>query len=211
MMRFYPDDASVPEELRTHEFLLRPMRTADAELDYDATMATQEMLRLRSGGAWPPADFTLEEHAANLRWHAAEFSARSSFTYTIVNPLETQCLGCVYIYPLHELLYQLHERLRAKGDDERTSDLIGDYEAGVTFWVRQDRLADDLDRRVLAALLSWLRNEFAFSRVVFAAWVVDERQVAIVREAGLQMLRAYPVRGSELLLFTWGGSLLESP
>ncbi len=32
-MRFSPDDAPVPAELRTAEFLLRPLRAADAELD----------------------------------------------------------------------------------------------------------------------------------------------------------------------------------
>ena len=49
-MPFYPDDAPVPTELRTEEFLLRPLRATDVDLDYEAVMATQEALRRGSGG-----------------------------------------------------------------------------------------------------------------------------------------------------------------
>ena len=49
-MPFYPDDMPVPTELRTDEFLLRPLRAADVDLDYEAVMATQETLRRGSGG-----------------------------------------------------------------------------------------------------------------------------------------------------------------
>ena len=47
---FYPDEAPVPTTLRTEEFLLRPLRAADVDLDYEAVMATQEVLRRGSGG-----------------------------------------------------------------------------------------------------------------------------------------------------------------
>ena len=49
-MTFYPDDAPVPTALRSDEFLLRPLRAADVELDYEAVMASQEALLQGSGG-----------------------------------------------------------------------------------------------------------------------------------------------------------------
>jgi hypothetical protein len=98
-MTFYPDEAPVPTALRTEEFLLRPLRAADVELDYEAVMATQEALRQGSGGAWPRPDFTLAENLADLQEHEADFHARRGFTYTVMDPTETRCLGCVYAYP----------------------------------------------------------------------------------------------------------------
>jgi hypothetical protein len=185
-MPFYPDDMPVPTELRTDEFLLRPLRAADVDLDYEAVMATQETLRRGSGGRWPRPDFTLEENLADLQGHEEDFHARRGFTYTVMNPTETRCLGCVYAYP---------PRDDAGGDGAR------DYEAAVWFWIRSDGVADDLDRRLLAALVSWLRNDFAFERVLFRTEADDERRVALLGEAGLQVVDATRFRNTEQLLF----------
>jgi hypothetical protein len=98
-MTFYPDDAPVPTGLRCDEFLLRPLRATDVELDYEAVMASQEPLRRGSGGEWPRPDFTLAENLADLQGHEADFQARRGFTYTVMDLTETRCLGCVYAYP----------------------------------------------------------------------------------------------------------------
>jgi RimJ/RimL family protein N-acetyltransferase len=184
-MPFYPDDAPVPTELRTDEFLLRPLRAADVDRDYEAVMATQETLRRSSGGRWPRPDFTLEENLADLEGHEEDFHARRGFTYTVMDPTETRCLGCVYAYPLSE----------EEGDGAR------DDEAAVWFWVRPDGVADDLDRRLLGALIPWLRDDFAFSRVLFRTRGNDERRAAILAEAGLRVVDVPRVRDTEELLF----------
>jgi RimJ/RimL family protein N-acetyltransferase len=184
-MTFYPDEAPVPTALRTKEFLLRPLRAADVDLDYEAVMATQEVLRRRSGGTWPRPDFTRDENLADLQGHEADFRARRGFTYTVMDPTETRCLGCVYAYPLDH------------NEDGRGRD----HEAMVWFWVRPDLVAGDLDRRLLAALLPWLRNDFAFARVLIRAWANDERQTALLAEAGLRIVDTRPGRGAEALLF----------
>jgi hypothetical protein len=184
-MRFYPDDAPVPAELRSDEFVLRPLRATDVDLDYEAVMATQEVLRRGSGGEWPRSDFTLAENLADLQGHEADFLARQGFTYTVMNPTETRCLGCVYAYP------------PVIDDGGRGRD----YETEVWFWVRPDGVAGDLDRRLLTALAPWLRSDFAFARVLFRAWANDERQTSILSEAGLQVVDRRPIRGMEALLF----------
>ena len=85
-MTFYPDDAPVPNVLRGDEFVLRPLRATDVDLDYEAVMASQEALRRGSGGEWPRPDFTLEENLADLQGHEADFHARRGFTYTVMDP-----------------------------------------------------------------------------------------------------------------------------
>ncbi|MDF2761770.1 MAG: hypothetical protein K0S83_504, partial [Thermomicrobiales bacterium] len=162
-MTFYPDDAPIPTELRTDAFLLRPLRAADVDLDYEAVMATQEALRRSSGGRWPRPDFTLEENLADLQGHEADFGARRGFTYTVMDPTETRCLGCVYAYP-------------PEGEDGDGG--ADDHEAVIWFWVRPDGVAADLDRRLLAVLVPWLRDDFAFTRVLFRSRDDDKRRMA---------------------------------
>jgi RimJ/RimL family protein N-acetyltransferase len=193
-MPFYPADAATPAELRTEEFMLRMLRARDAALDYDAVMASRERLWQRSASLWPREGFTLAENLADLEEHEAEFHARVAFAYTMMNPDESECLGCVYINPLARIL----QRVGAP-----TADLActRDDEAEASFWVRQSREADDLDKRLLAVLLPWLRRDFAFVRVVLRAFAAEERQVAIFEEAGLQVVATYPAGDTQLLLF----------
>ncbi len=143
-MPLYPADAPIPEELRTEEFHLRPLGPGDNDLDYEAVMATQETLRRH--GEWPRPGFTPEENLEDLEGHAADFLARTGFTYTVLEPGGTRCLGCVYLYPLADTL-------RHQGADDETVARIGDYEASAWFWLRPDAVAADLDRRLVAALL----------------------------------------------------------
>src|ERR671912_265995 len=140
-LTLFPEYAPLPAGLRSDGFLLRPLRATDVELDYEAVMATQEVLRRGNDGAWPHPDFTLEENLADLQAHEADFFARSGFTYTVMDPTESRCLGCVYAYPPE-----------TDGDSRDR-----DHEAVVWFWVRPDRVADDLDRRLLAAPLPRFR------------------------------------------------------
>ena len=182
---FYPDDAPVPDGLRAEAFVLTPLTAAHNALDYEAVMATQELLRLRGDGEWPRPGFTPEENLSDLEEHEADFHNRSGFTYTIQTPDGSRCLGCVYAYPLDRIL-------RNHGADEAAVARVGDFEAGVWFWVRPEGIAVDLDRQLAAALVQWFRTAFAFTRVVFMTWAVDDRQVAALRDAGLQLVWANP-------------------
>jgi hypothetical protein len=157
-------------------------------------MASRERLPWRSAGQWPRAGFTLAENHADLAQHEAEHQARAAFTYTVLNPDETECLGCLYCYPLRRTL-------ASYGAPPPAIAAAGEDAAEASFWVRQDREADDLDRRLLAALLPWLRGEFAFARLWLRAFAAEERQVAILRAARLRQAAALPTRATPLLLF----------
>ena len=175
---FYPADAQVPEALRTDEFLVRPLRATDVTLDYDAVINSRAELLLGSGGTWPREGFTLEENLADLERHEREHRERVAFTYTVMNPAETECLGCIYIGPLTRIL----------GKDAGNGEYLSDKAAYVNFWVRQSRLADHLDRRLLQALIPWFQNEWAFLHVIFFAQNIEERYIGLYQEMGLRYL-----------------------
>jgi hypothetical protein len=179
---FYPVNAVVPETLRKEEFLVRPLRATDVELDYDAVMTSRAELLLRSDGRWPREGFTLEENLADLVRHEQEHHDRVAFTYTVMNLTETECLGCLYINPLKGLLQRVGI----------TAEHIPDDSAYVTFWVRQSRLADNLDERLLQALISWFQAEWAFSQVAFLARKVQTRQIQLFEEMGMQLQYTLP-------------------
>ncbi len=183
-MSFYPAGAVVPVELRTDDVLLRMLRASDVDLDYDAVIASRAILWLRSDGRWPREGFTREENLADLEEHEAEHRERAAFTYTVMDPTETECLGCVYIIPFARLL----ERA---GADDGIKATVREDEAAVSFWVRQSRLADNLDRRLLSALLPWFRQDWAFSRVVYTANRRETRQQDLYSSAGLRLLYSF--------------------
>jgi len=171
----------VPSELRTDEFLLRPLRATDCDLDYDAVMSSGDLLRIKSLGRWPRPGFTWDENLKDLQEHEADHLARRAFTFTVMNPGETECLGCAYFTPLRPAL-------ESYGASEEQLATAGDDEAGVHFWARASRLADDLDARLFAALHGWLTRDWAFRRALFRANDGEARLLHIYAEAKLRPL-----------------------
>jgi len=184
-MSFYPGGKVVPSALWTDEFLVRPLRATDVDLDYDAVVSSRAGLWLRSGGTWPREGFTREENLSDLREHEQEHRDGAAFTFTVMDPAETECLGCIYINPLARTL----ERAGATGEERA---VVGEHEAWVTFWVRQSRLADGLDGRLLAALVRWFQADWAFDRVAFAAAKAQERQIRLFEDMGMRPLYNLP-------------------
>jgi len=181
-MSFYPVNAPVPDILRTNEMLIRPLRASDVMLDYDAVISSRAELWLRSGGTWPREGFTIEENLADLQQHEREHQERLAFTYTIMNPNETECLGCIYITPLAQRLERAAASLEQNPEARaflQSAAQISASDAVVTFWVRQSRLADNLDLRLLQALTNWFHTSWSFSRVTFLAQNAQQRQLRL--------------------------------
>ena len=174
-MPFYPEPLPVPSTWQTAELRIRPLRRRDVDLDYDAVMASQTMLRLWSGSDWPRTDFTREENLADLTRHEDEHEQRLAFTYTVLTPEEDECLGCIYINPLANLVAANPGQLTA----------VADTDATVRFWVKQPRLADRLDDRLLQVLLNWFSQAWAFRRLLWHTHEQYTRQQALFTAAGL--------------------------
>ena len=142
---FVPDDFVVPRELVTDAFRLEPLGPEHNEGDYRAWMSSIEHIRSTPGfqdWSWPKP-MTLAENLGDLRKHAADFAARSGFTYTVLAGDSGEIVGCVYIYPL---------------DD--------DPGAQVRSWVSADRA--ELDVPLHDAVSAWLREAWPFTAIRYA-------------------------------------------
>jgi len=187
-MRFFPAKGSPPEERGTKRILLRPLRAADVLLDYDAVMSSAPDLRRWSQSDWPSDDFTLAENLADLERHEREHLERTAFTFTVLDPDRTQCLGCVYLKPVSaEAAVLCAEALHA---------------AEVAFWVRASECARDLDRHLLTTLREWFAKDWEFDCLLFPISPQETRQSAILRDAGLEMRLTYtPADGRSRQVF----------
>lgn len=192
-MAFYPAKAPVPAEKRTSRLFLRPLRATDAELDYDAVMSSTEQLRRWSQRTWPADDFTLGENLADLERHEREHVERVAFTFTVMNPQATRCLGCVYITPPRRETARLF--------------VAAAYPADVGFWVRAAEVSNDLDRHLLATLRDWFADDWPFDRVVYTICRQETRQAALLSEAGLERSAEFVLEdGRSCLAFSEPGA-----
>jgi len=189
-MSFHPEEARVPDLLRTDDFLIRPLRTTDVEADYQAVVESREMLRVWDQSDWPDDDFTRKDNRADLEEHEADHEAGTAFTFTVMDPREERCLGCIYIQALRPTLSAL-------GADEAAFSDIGEHDAYVSFWVRASELGSDLERRLLNALLDWFEREWAFGRIALGTNTGDERQRALFRAGGFAETWRFPIAGRD--------------
>jgi hypothetical protein len=153
------------------------LRASDVELDYDAVMSSAALLRSWSQSEWPADDFTFAQNLADLERHEREHEAGEAFTFTVLDPAGTRCLGCVYLTPVPEPARPLCAGAA--------------FPVRVGFWVRAAEVANDLDRHLLDCLREWLAAEWRFDRVLFVIAEHDARQDELLAGAGLQRRAAF--------------------
>lgn len=175
------NDFQPPAELRTAEFLLRPIRATDAERDFAAVMESKEFLRPWEQSGWPADDFTVEANRQDLAGLEQRHADGASFTYTVLDPTETHSLGCVYLFPTSAPMYARPQIAAVAGEEWQS------YEAAIYFWVRTSRLADGLDQRLLAALGPWLAQEWGIARALIITNEQVRRQMALFEASGRQL------------------------
>lgn len=148
-MPFVPDTFTPPAGLDHPAFRLRPLGPEHNASDHAAWSSSIDHIRATPGfeGRGWPRPMTLAENLADLVRHAADFAARTGFTYTVLEPggEGATVIGCVYIYPGEEAGCDAH----------------------VSSWVRA---ADaDLDPVLHRAVTGWLEDAWPFERVEYAA------------------------------------------
>ncbi|MCA9929940.1 MAG: hypothetical protein KC419_15760 [Anaerolineales bacterium] len=172
---FYPAPLRVPERLETAVFTIRPLTPDHVALDYAAVMAGKEMLRLWSGSRWPTDDFTQADNLNDLEWHDLEHQERIAFTYTVLTPDESECLGCVYIKSLADLQkHQLEPHITATNRDSSTR-----------FWIKTPRLAEGMDVELLDTLHQWVNTTWQFNQHTFHVRAAHKQQVALLENSRL--------------------------
>jgi hypothetical protein len=143
---FVPAEFDVPLGLEAADFVLRPLGPEHNERDYDAWTSSMKHILATPGfgdGSWPH-EMTLDENRADLERHARDFANRTGFTYTVLDPVGPDVIGCVYIYPLRD----------------------GESGASVSSWVRESDA--QLDTPLWQAVSEWLASDWPFANVEYA-------------------------------------------
>jgi hypothetical protein len=146
---FVPAGFDVPRGLVAADFVLEPLGPQHNDSDYAAWTSSIDHIRATPGfaeGSWPH-EMTSAENLGDLERHAADFAARTGFTYTVLDPVDRTVIGCVYIYP---------PRASVAGSD-----------ASVHSWVRA--VSAELDEQLWRAVTAWLERDWPFQRVDYAA------------------------------------------
>lgn len=170
---------NVPTSLATDEFVLRPITAADAARDHEAVMETRADLRVWEQSTWPADDFTVEANREDLVDLERRHAEGRAFTFTVVDPADTECLGCVYVFaPTASFLAQ-------STVTPLSSEVWLEQDAVVYFWVRATRAATGMDERLLAALRPWFRDEWHMVRTVYVTNELFTHQVELLERAGL--------------------------
>jgi len=142
---FVPTDFAPPKALVADRFVLEPLGPQHNEGDHAAWMSSIAYIRATPGfpdGNWPPLEgMSLERNLEDLRRHAADFNARAGFTFTVLEPVTRDVIGCVYIYP-------------SKSPD---------VDVTVQSWVRSSHA--ELDLPLADAVAAWLAAEWPWERV----------------------------------------------
>jgi hypothetical protein len=170
-----------PEGLASQDFILRPIVAADAELDYAAVMESRVPLRTWEQTTWPEDDFTVKANREDLEMLERRHGEREAFTYTVMDPAGTECLGCVYFMPPDARSFT-RSQITPAGELRWE-----DYDAAVYFWVRTSRLADQTDCKLLDALRSWISQDWSLGRPLFVTNEQFTQQVDMFEDANLQV------------------------
>jgi RimJ/RimL family protein N-acetyltransferase len=140
---FVPDDFELPLELATDRFRLEPLGPEHNERDHEAWMSSIDHIRATPGfpnGNWP-TEMSAEQNLADLVQHAADFAARTGFTYSVLDGDEV--IGCVYLY----------------------TTIDGEHDVVARSWVRTSRAEMDVVLRETVS--SWLTDAWPFRRPLY--------------------------------------------
>lgn len=171
----------VPDGLKTDDFILRPIVAGDAEMDYAAVMESREYLRTWEQSTWPADDFTVAANREDLEKLERRHANSEAFTYTVMDPAGTECLGCVYIMPTNARMFD-GAGITPVGDHR-----WDEYEAAVYFWIRKSRLATGTDRKLLTALRTWLAQEWSLGGRLVVTNEQFAQQVDLIEQTDLQL------------------------
>lgn len=141
-----PADFQVPNGLDGGSYHLRMLSMDDVDKDFEAVMASRDRIRglLDPNSTWPDG-LTRREDMVDLAWHEREFTIRHSFAFTAMAKDESQCVGCVYIFPSQ----------------------VPGYDAAAFYWVREGHDAGARDADLGARFRSWLASDWPFKFVAF--------------------------------------------
>lgn len=164
----------------TERFTVRPLLPSDVALDHEAVMSSREFLfHWEQDPPYPPANFSVDDNLEDLKQMDAAHRNRTRYTFTVMNAAETEALGCIYILPNDDPMYQTAEVTSLDGTD------LSSVDATVSFWVRVSTWEDGFERELLEAVLGWLQDEWSVERPVVVTNEKLHHQIATIESLGL--------------------------
>lgn len=149
-----------PPSLKKETYIARKLAARDVYLDYIAVMSSMDIIHTTRGGKWPTPDLTIEEDLIDLSWHQREFEFKTSFAFTVMNPEETECLGCIYFYPPRTSMSD------AKSDDG--------VEVNISWWLTQKMYDTGIYDQFCRDIKEWVEKEWPFKNVGYVNKVLPE-------------------------------------
>jgi hypothetical protein len=143
---FIPEDFDVPTRLEADGFVLEPLGPQHNDGDYAAWSSSKEHIHATPGweqSSWPDGR-DRDANRSDLERHANDFRNRVGFTYTVLDRVHRDVIGCVYIYPVPD----------------------SEVDARVESWVRADRA--ELDAELWRAVSDWIVADWPFATVDYA-------------------------------------------
>jgi len=143
---FVPEGFEAPFEVETEDFIVRKLTVDEVEKDYKAVMSSKESLRqiFHENDDWPKDDMTIDDNYEDLLRHQHEFDDNEAFAYTIVNSDDSECIGCIYIYPFP---YDV-------------------YDSKVFYWL-VDKVDNDLNESLKSFLDKWIPDSFGLIKPAY--------------------------------------------
>lgn len=182
-------EAAVPTGLRHERFVMTPLTTDTAALDYACYMASPDVIRTHSDGRWPLEGFSFSDDLELVAQHEDDHVRRRAFTFVLRTPSGTEALGCVYLNPLREYLS------RAEAPSHLVDRTLPDT-AMVTFWLRQDQQDTGLPEVVVEAVNDWILDEWPLTGHLFRVLPGERSSRVALDRLGLQRVRL-PLPGDE--------------
>lgn len=180
-MTFHDQGVTAPVGFRTEHLIVRPIELDDVALDYEAVMSSRQSLRIWEQSTWPEDDFTVEDNRADLVKMVERHADGYAFGYTVMPPDESQCLGCIYVFATDANWLEGAD-VTSLVDAAHWSDV----DAVVSFWVRESRVVDGLDRELVEQMRMWFSDAWNLERAVFLTAEGFAQQVAMLDASGLE-------------------------
>lgn len=102
-MSIYPklvsDNFNVPLQAQGKGFIIRPLTPTYASLDYDAVRKSKSVLGEIFSDSWPEGINNEQDNLAYIEEDYQDFKDRVGFSYIILDPDESYCMGCLYLFP----------------------------------------------------------------------------------------------------------------
>ena len=145
--KFIADDLQPPYDIKEDNFIIRKLTVDEVEKDFNALMSSKESLRQVFGldDPWPADDMTIEDNYKDLKMHQDEFDSREGFAYTVVNKEDTECIGCLYIWPWSH----------------------GTYDSLAFYWVTDKVKENGFEEELGTYFDKWLKSFWSFKNTLY--------------------------------------------